>query len=163
YLRTRRHCRCGFAGVLLTVGDYWISQHADLLDLTLHDIARFEVERFRIATEGRNARNGACGQHVSSGVAHGRVVSDDFRNGHGHLAGVRLLTHLAVDSQLHGELVGAWDFISGYDVRTERTKGVDPFTEAEHAGLHFHALNVASGDVVENYIATDILGSPLIS
>jgi len=68
------------------------------------------------------------------------------------------LADYAVDAKLHIEIVSVGDFVGGDDPGAQRAEGVDGFAEAEDAGLHFAALNVACGDVVENDVAADVCG-----
>ena len=69
---------------------------------------------------------------------------------------MRVLARLAVNSQLHGEVVRVRNLISGDNPRTKRAEGVNGFAETENAGLHFAALDVARGDVVENHVAANV-------
>src|SRR5579864_372702 len=68
---------------------------------------------------------------------------------------MRTLPRFAVDSQLHREIVRVGNLVGGYDPGAQRAEGVDSLAEAEYAGLHLAALNVAGGDVVENDVAAD--------
>ena len=68
-----------------------------------------------------------------------------------------VLARLAVDAQLHVEVCGVGDLVGGDDPRARRAEGVDALREAEHAGLHLLALDVARGDVVEDEVAGDVL------
>src|ERR1700678_3352331 len=72
---------------------------------------------------------------------------------------MRALPRLSVDAQLHGEIVRIGNLVGGDDPRAKRAEGVDTLAEAEHAGLHLAALNVAGSDVVEDYIAANAFRS----
>src|SRR6266568_1818567 len=148
----------GLLAVSAHPGDNRIPQDANLLDLAFHDVTRLEIPRFGITGECRDAGNGARGNDIACAVAHRRIVGKDLRNLDGHLAGVRLLARLAVDAQLHAEIVRIWNLVGGDDPRTKGTESVDGFAETEDAGFHFSALNVAGGDVVENDITADVAG-----
>src|SRR5260370_12760087 len=146
----------GLLAVSTQPGDNRMPQDANLADLSLHDVTRLEIPRFGITGECRDAGDGSRGNDIACAVAHRRIVGKDLRNLDGHLAGVRLLARLAVDAQLHGEIVRIWNLVGGDDPRTKGTESVDGFAETEDAGFHFSALNVAGGDVVKDDITADV-------
>ena len=65
---------------------------------------------------------------------------------------------VAVDAQLHLEVVRIGDLVRRHDPRPERAERVDRLAEREHARAHLAALDVARGDVVEDHVAADVVG-----
>ena len=135
-----------------------IAQDADPLDLALHHVARLEVERRRVGREAGDAGHGPGRDHVAGRVAERRVVAQDLRDRHAHAARVRRLAHLAVDAQLHREVVRVGDLVGRDDPRPERAERVDRLAEREDARAHLAPLDVAGGDVVEDDVAADVVG-----
>jgi hypothetical protein len=74
---------------------------------------------------------------------------------------VRRLAPLAVDAELHQEIVRVRDLVRRHDPRAERTERVDRLAEREHAATHLSPLDVARRDVVEDHITADVLVSLL--
>ena len=145
--------------VALLPRDDRVAQHADPLDLGLDDVAGLEVEPLALLLrlEARDARDGAGREDVARAVAERREVAEDLRDRHAHAARVRLLPRLAVDAQLHREVVRVGDLVRRHDPRPERAERVDRLAEAEHARAHLAALDVAGGDVVEDHVAADVV------
>src|SRR5580692_1172994 len=71
---------------------------------------------------------------------------------------MRNLSRFSVDAKLHRQVMWVGNLVGGHDPGAQWTEGVNTLAEAEHARLHFAALNVAGGDVVENDIAADAFG-----
>ena len=138
-------------------GDNTISQDTDILDLALHDVADFQIPRLRISAESRDSGHGPGGHHISRTVTHGRVVGEDFRDFHRHLAGVGSLARFTIYAQFHRKIVRIGNFIGSDDPWSERTKSINSLTKAEHSGFHLATLNIARGDVVEDHIAADMI------
>ena len=86
-----------------------------------------------------------------------RVVREDLRDRHRHVAAVRLLPRLAVDAQLHPQVVRIADLVGRHDPGPERAERVDRLAEREHAGAHLAPLDVSRGDVVEDHVAADVV------
>src|SRR5262249_49694539 len=149
----------GPPAVGLLPGDHGVAKDTDFLDFAFHDIAGLEVPGFGIPGESGDARNGAGRDDIASAITHRRIVREDFGDFHGHFAGVRALADFAVHAELHIEIVGIGDLVGGNDMRAERAESVDGLAEAEHAGLHFAALNVARSNVVEDDVAANVRSS----
>src|SRR5579884_1561940 len=49
------------------------------------------------------------------------------------------------------------NLICRHNVRPERTECINALAEAEYARLHLPTLNIARRDIVENYVATDVV------
>ena len=84
-------------------------------------------------------------------------MRQDLRDRHGHVPAVRLLPALAVDAQLHPQVVRIADLVRSDDPRAERAERVDRLTEREDTGAHLAALDVARGDVVEDHVPADVV------
>lgn len=69
---------------------------------------------------------------------------------------MRILARLAIDAQLHSQVMRVRDFIGGDDPGAQRTEGIDALAETENTGLHFAALDIARGDVVEDHVTADV-------
>ena len=154
YQRTRSRRRLA---VRVLPRDDRVAQHADALDLRLHHVAGPQVERRSVLAEPGNAGHRPGRDDVAGRVAERRVVGQDLRDRHGHPPGVRLLARLAVDAQLHRQVVQVGDLVGRHDPRPERAERVDRLAEREDAGLHLAPLDVARGDVVEDHEAADVV------
>src|SRR5215470_9111761 len=84
-----------------------------------------------------------------------------------HLSGMRALTGLAVNAQLHRQVMRVRNLVGCYDPRAQGTKRIDALAEAENAGLHLPPLNVTRGDIVENdvpaYVATGFFWTEVLA
>src|SRR5205823_10946887 len=76
--------------------DHRISQHADLLDLRLHYVARLQVQLRGVGAEPGETGDRACREHVARRVTEGRVMRVDLRDRYRHVPAVRALPRLAV-------------------------------------------------------------------
>jgi hypothetical protein len=137
--------------------DHRIAEHADLLDLRLDHVAGLEVPGRGVLTEARDAGDGAERQHVAGAEAERRVVRQHLRDGRRHVVHVRHLARLAVDAQLHVQVVRVADLVRRDDPRAERAERVDRLAEREDAAPHLLALDVARRDVVEDEIPGDVV------
>src|SRR3954454_4983228 len=136
-----------------------VAKEADALELGLHHVAGLEVEAhpLLLRLEAGHPRTRAGREHVAGGVSERREPRKDLRNGHAHPARVRLLPRLSVDAQLHLQVVRIWDLVGCDDPGPQRAEGVDRLAEAEDAGAHLAALDVARGDVVEDDVPADVV------
>jgi hypothetical protein len=145
--------------VALLPRDDRVAEHADPLDLGLDHVPRPEVEppALLLRLEPGDPRDGAGREDVARAVAERREVAQDLGDRHAHPARVRLLPPLAVDAQLHREIVRVGDLVGRHDPRPEGAERVDRLAEAEHARAHLTALDVARRDVVEDHVAADVV------
>ena len=86
-------------------------------------------------------------------------MREDLGNLYRHFAGMRPLPRLAVYAQFHREVVGIGDVVGGNNPRAQWAKCVNTLAEAEYAGFHLAALNIACGDVIEDHVAAHVVAS----
>ena len=111
-----------------------IREHADPLDLDLHDVAGLQ----------RPDAGGRAGQdHVAGHEGHDRGDElEERRRGEDHLRRASVLAHLAVHARGHAE-IGRIEV--GLDARPDRAERVEALAARE---LHVLLLQIARGDVV---------------
>src|SRR5262249_42887182 len=82
-----------------------------------------------------------------------RRVADDLLAIEDHVAGVRGLSHFAVDPALQLEVVRIGNLIRGDEVRPNRTEAVAGFSQHQLGGL---GLQVAGGEIVSHAVAKNV-------
>jgi len=145
--------RFGLFAVGFFPGDDRVAKDTDFFDLAFHYVAGFEVQGFRIVGEGGYSGDGSGGNDIARAVAHGRIVGKNFGIFTDILPECERWRSYAVDAKLHIEIVSVGTSSGGDDPGAQRAEGVEALQKLEDAGLHFAALNVACGDVVENDVA----------